>query len=287
MLGDLKNMKKQLRSILVSSLIFIIFIFIFIVLMKFVNHTPKNTKTANFSYAIDNEKKDLSKKIMEELYKNITGFIELSPEERASIEGGYTKKCSIYGEILYDSLQYILDKESFGPTDVFYDFGSGVGKVVIQVYLNTPVRKAIGIELSISRNNRALSALDSFKKTPYFSRYNHTNIEEREIDFYHENILKTDISDATIIYMASSCFAPELLEKLVRKFEEINRKGLKIITFKELPDYQAHGFQLDRTYSLPMSWSINGATTAVFVFTYTGEKVEQKNTIEKNKEKKS
>ncbi len=270
-------MNKRIWPIFFASFGFIIFI----ALLMFVDYEFKNqnrpTSNQTINQALDSEKKNLGKKIITELYKNITGFIRLSPEERACIEGGYTKKCSTYGEISYDSLQYILDREPFSPNDIVYDLGSGVGKVVMQIFLNTPAHKVIGLELSASRNSNAQQALNSFQSMLHYSRYKYINNKKRELAFHNEDILKANIDDATIIYMCSTCFAPELLEKLVDKFEAVGRKGighkeLKIITLKELPDYQAHGFHLDRTYSLSMSWSKNGATSPVFVYTYMGNK---------------
>lgn len=211
-----------------------------------------------------------NKKIMTDLYRGISGFVILSPQEKASIERSYTKKTSIYGEIPYDSLQVILDNEHFGPNDVFYDLGCGVGKVPVQVFLNTPAKKVVGIELSASRFVGTEAMFKKFKTTCAYTNHLSGGKDKRSLEFKKQDFLRASIGDATIIYMCSTCFPPELMEELIAKFKTINRLGLRIITLKELPDHQKHGFRFDRKYDLPMSWSKAGRTSPVYVYTYAG-----------------
>lgn len=212
-----------------------------------------------------------NKKLMDGLYVGISGFARrITPEEQEFIKGTYTKKTYVYGEILYDSLQTILDNEHFGPNDVFYDLGSGMGKVVTQVYLNTPVKKAVGVELSHTRHAGAMEMFKELKQTDAYKERLRNGKTRRVMAFQEKDFLKANIDDATIIYMCSTCFPPELLEKLLEKFEKINRLGLRIITLKELPDYQKYGFRFERRYDLPMTWSKPGNTSKVYVYSYAG-----------------
>jgi hypothetical protein len=216
--------------------------------------------------------KKVNKQIMDNVYSGITGFGVVSPQEKAFIEKGYsTKKTSIYGEIPYDSLQVILDNERFGPNDIFYDLGSGVGKVVTQVYLNTPVKKAVGIELSGSRHAGAVKMLKNFKQTDAYNDRKRNGKTKRTLAFAQQDFLKANINDATIIYMCSTCFPPELMTGLIKKFQKINRQGLRIITLKVLPDYENNGFRFERRYKLPMSWSKQSNVSAVYVYSYVGD----------------
>lgn len=210
-----------------------------------------------------------NKILMDYLFSGINGFAKISEDERACVEAGHARG-SVYGEIPYDSLQVILENELIGPNDVFYDFGSGVGKVVTQVYLNTPVRKAVGIEASVSRYNGCMRMMEKFKATDPYTDRKYNAKARRTITFINKNFLKVDVSDATIIYMCATCFEPGLMEKLVQKFEKINRIGLRVITLKKLPEHEKHGFRFDRGYKLPMSWSRSGRTSSVFVYTYVG-----------------
>ena len=102
------------------------------------------------------------------------------------------------------------------------------------------------LKLSHTRYAGAVEMFGTFKQTE--SRMKNINIManiRRVMAFQKKIFFKANLDDATIIYMCSTCFPPELLEKLLIKFEKINRLGLRIITLKELPDYQKYGFNLN------------------------------------------
>lgn len=187
--------------------------------------------------------------IEKELYRGIKGGGPLEEHERALIEKNYTKKTSIYGEILYDSAQVLLtDPElGFGPQDIFYDLGSGVGKMAVQVYLNTPVKKVVGVELSPTRHAKAEKVIRRCMQSNLMEK-------DRTLTLCHGDMLELDINDATIIYMCSTCYPPELLEQLVIKFSQL-QPGARIISLKELPNYTQHGLEFVKEVRLPMTWS--------------------------------
>src|SRR5579864_7063733 len=63
-------------------------------------------------------------------------------------KGHQSLKCSeqntiplSYGEILYPGVDRLLAEVTLSEKDVFFDLGSGLGKVVLQVFLKTAVRK--------------------------------------------------------------------------------------------------------------------------------------------------
>src|SRR5207302_804459 len=85
------------------------------------------------------------------LYRGLSGFISYKPGEKE--EGAKEKVYLTYGEILYPSVDSLIDYlEDLSSDDVFYDLGSGIGKVPLQFFLKTPVKKACGIEASKTRN---------------------------------------------------------------------------------------------------------------------------------------
>src|SRR5262245_5708685 len=73
------------------------------------------------------------------LYHNIYGH-RLNHRQNKSIS-------ETYGEILYPSIDKLLTELSLTEQDVFLDFGSGLGKVVIQVFLRSEVKESCGIEI--------------------------------------------------------------------------------------------------------------------------------------------
>ena len=187
---------------------------------------------------------ETSKKKMDRVYESITGF-KISQQEKDDLKK--TGAAPTYGEIPFNSLQTILDDLKLTDQDVFYDLGSGVGKTVVQVALTTPAKKIVGIELSPTRNMRVRKVMIVLERE---------NIIPANKEFALEagNFLDADLNDATIIYMCSTCYSPELMQSIVDKLSAIpGENKLRIVTLKKLPDNNA--FKLIKDYRLPMTWS--------------------------------
>jgi len=185
----------------------------------------------------------LSKKL-EEAYVGISGF-GIAAEEADYIreKGG----APTYGEIIYPSMDKVLKKLKVNAQDVFYDLGCGVGKFVLYTHMATRAKKSVGIELSESRYQGAQEA----KKRAQAARLLHSN---RQVSFLHEDITQADLSDATIIFMCSTCFSPSLMEKLTDMFLTL-KPGLQIVTLKKLPEHPQ--LQCVEGTHFQTSWSSN------------------------------
>lgn len=216
------------------------------------------------------------KKIIDDLYQNVSGY-RISEEEKHAVrnEGGDPT----YGEILYESAQKLLDDVALTREDVFYDLGSGAGKFVMQVYLTTQAKKAVGIELCKTRCEMAqeraekirtiaeLSSRCAYEIGDVLANVETKNIikisDSKTIEFNNENILKADLSDATIVFMCSTCFSDELMQKIVDKLAGL-QEGLRVLTLKDLPPHDH--FKLVRQYQLPMSWSKSSPGSPVYLY---------------------
>lgn len=182
--------------------------------------------------------------IEEDLYKNISGFnIDDSERKLVTDKGG----SPVYGEIKYDSLQTVLNDLNIKSTDVFYDLGSGVGKATIQAYLNFPFKKAVGVELSPTRSNNAEKIKKQLEAKGLIKK-------NRKLEFHQGDIGEYNINDATVIYMCSTCYPTELMNKLAQNFSKL-KPGLIVISLKSIPEYEKFGLKLVKEYSLPMTWS--------------------------------
>jgi uncharacterized UPF0160 family protein len=163
-----------------------------------------------------------SEEYIDELYKNAISPYVVSTDERKQVEDlGKSISGATYGYIKYDSLKDILNYLKVDESDVFYDLGSGSGRVVVQTALDSKAKKCIGIELSKTRHDTSIDTTKDVKKL--------TN----KIQFRNENILTADISDATIIYMCSTCFSPELLNGVVDNIKKCKHK-VKIASLKSI-----------------------------------------------------
>ncbi|CAE8633515.1 unnamed protein product, partial [Polarella glacialis] len=160
-----------------------------------------------------------------------------------------------------------------GSDVVFADLGCGVGKVVMQMYLEFPrVRKARGVELQGSRaakgqlaflemreNGKALAlrrasyfaaALEAAPEPGLGSRaFNDT----LDVSMGPGDMYKMDVSDLTHAYTNSLSFCDNMLRVLADKLSKEAGKLEVVITLKKFPHGLA-GFS-HSTDAAQMSWS--------------------------------
>ncbi|HEX2978014.1 MAG TPA: hypothetical protein VHO47_02760 [Candidatus Babeliales bacterium] len=186
--------------------------------------------------------------IIDDLYKNINGF-SISEKERSTIreQGGNPT----YGEITHKGAVELLSKLNLKESDVLYDLGSGVGKLVVQVGLTTPA-KVVGVELSKTRYENALSVQKEIEQR---------NLAKKDkIKFINKNISDVPLDQATVVFMCSTCFSDQLMKSLSDKLGKL-KKGLRVVTLRKLPE--PHNFKLIDTLQLPMTWS---NSTIVYIY---------------------
>ena len=112
-------------------------------------------------------------------------------------------KGSTYGETTLRGIDTLINEfeDHFNnPNSVFYDLGSGKGDMVIYIASNTPVKKACGIELHKERFNIAQEKLNKLSLD--------------NTSFLNQDILESDISDATIIYVDNLAMPVSWMDKL-------------------------------------------------------------------------
>lgn len=192
---------------------------------------------------------DVAKLINDELYKNVSGFT-ISEDERSSVrtQGGDPT----YGEITVHGAQTLLNDLDLQQHDVFYDLGSGVGKLVVQTALTTPVGKAIGVELAPTRHEHAQKVKDEIEKRKL--------LKKTKLEFQNKNVTEVPLKDATVVFMCSTCFSEELMKTLMEKMSQL-KKGLRVLTLKRFPETTQ--FTLIKTYQIPMTWS---NSTSVYLY---------------------
>ena len=179
---------------------------------------------------------------LEGIYTDISGF-GISEIERNYItaQGG----SHTYGEIIYPSMEAVINRLEVKKEDVFYDLGSGVGKFPAWVHLTTDIKKSVGIELSETRYEKSMQALGRLEEAGLLNK-------SRTLSCVHGDITEVDFSDATIIFMCATCFSEPLLQKLVDIFLELT-PGLRIVTLKKLPEHPR--LVLIKEEALATSWS--------------------------------
>lgn len=176
------------------------------------------------------------------LYEGVSGY-GIPLEERETIIGHGGEPT--YGEITPEGVSDLVVEFGLKPGDVFYDLGSGVGKVAVQVYLESPVKKSVGVELSKTRHDCGAPVVRKLKQEGLLQR-------GRQLSLICADILARDYKDATHIYTASLCFSDEFMEKLTAHLAQ-SKKGLIVASLRALPE--EHGFELIKVKQMPMTWS--------------------------------
>jgi len=205
--------------------------------------------------------------LLEALYCGVNGFSISSSETDVICKSGGN---ATYGEILFDSAEKLFTEIlPLTENDVVVDLGSGVGKLVLWLYLATPAKESIGIELSKSRVTASKDMMQKVQqelvpqlKDKWVEQWGAQALKKK-VSFRHENILESDLSNVTVIFVCATCFPESCMQALSEKFATLH-EGLRIATLKELP----HNPSLKKigSHRLPMTWSRqNGSEVMIYV----------------------
>jgi len=149
--------------------------------------------------------------------------------------GLFPKQTATYGEIDPRGLARLMHQlGGLNKSDVFFDLGSGLGKAALQVFFGSEVSRVVGIELSNSRHEWAVEALGVIKQR-WKEVDGMLHAGGRSLQFFHEDILKADITGATVIWMGSLAFPPELMAQIGERILDQASTGCKILTMVHIP----------------------------------------------------
>lgn len=112
----------------------------------------------------------------------------------------------VYGESNYDAIEAIVRsfREYFNKDTIFYDLGSGVGKIPIHIGLKYKVKKSIGIEISPQR----CKFINDIK-------IDYPELEYSNISILTESFLESNLNDATVIYFDNTMYTDPIYESKV------------------------------------------------------------------------
>lgn len=115
------------------------------------------------------------------------------------MEGFNNVAIETYGEFTRKGTESFIEyfKEHLNRDSVFYDLGSGLGKMVIHIGEATEVKKSIGIEYSRERHLVASKLKETFAS------------KNNRISLINSDIFKQSLSDATIVYFDNTCYSNE------------------------------------------------------------------------------
>lgn len=167
---------------------------------------------------------DLAAKIFGLLYDNIDGY-EVSHQARRDLDN--TSEV-LYGELPFASWQQIILETKPKQDGVFFDLGSGTGRITMMSYIFCDFKKIVGIELLQGLHDKACEVKEIFNKNVKSQIQNH--LENRELQLINKNIFDVDLSEADFIFMNHPFKDRDLFDQLEQKFLRELKSGTKIVT---------------------------------------------------------
>ena len=167
---------------------------------------------------------------------------------------------------IFEYLRNWLGKDFFlrrfrdGEGGIFYDLGSGTGKAIIAMSLFCPFKKLIGIELLEGLWNLSMRSKICYDKTitNKFIKFNalFTIQESNIIEFYNGDFLRQKWNDASIIFVNSTCFTPDLMEKIGSKAKlECHVDTVGITITKKINNFDSD-WECKDGFKRLMSWGV-------------------------------
>lgn len=188
------------------------------------------------------------------LYNNINGY---SVSKEARQKSGQDTEKLLYGELPFSTWGEIVERANPKKDGVFFDLGSGTGRVVMQSHLLFDFKKCVGVELLEGLYNKACEVKEEFEKSVKPQIKNH--VEARELTFLQQNIFETDLRDADFILMNHPFKDGEIFMQLEEKFLKELKSGTKIVT--TIRALKSEGFKNLGSQNYKFSW---GDSTAHF-----------------------
>lgn len=162
--------------------------------------------------------KDSAHHLFKLLFNPVNGF-DISMKSRRKHE--MTDKELTYGEVEFEPFWEILDAAKLAPNDVFYDLGCGTGKPVFIAAFKAHCKEAIGVEILPEVYEKAE---DLRKLCLKFA----PDLPTR-ISFIHDDVENVDISNASVIFLPSTCYDAEMMTRFSERCKDL-KPGTRIIT---------------------------------------------------------
>ncbi len=178
--------------------------------------------------------------VIRRLYRDEYGY-DLSDVDEARVQA--SQGSSTYGELLPSATTQLARHLRLGPTDTFYDLGSGLGKVVLQLAMSVPLAGCFGVELVRSRHRVASRMLERVRSEGL--------LQAQACGFRCSDFMRARLGDATVIYTCSTAFSTEFMNALAARLARL-QPGLRWVSTQDVDDNP--WFDLEQVLRLDMSW---------------------------------
>ena len=182
------------------------------------------------------------------------------PEERRLVNAAHGEtgikddNAHVYGEPAPATTDLMLNRLAVNPDDVLYDLGCGRGFFLMQALLTSPIRKAVGVELAASRVRIGLRARQLMLEQGLLGA--------KVLDLREQDMTRTRMDDATLVYLDSVFFSDQLLADVARTMSRAKNLRKVVMIMKGLPPNP--WFELEATERWKMSWSPRFGSDVLF-----------------------
>ena len=226
------------KDYILILIIFLLFIFIISLLLYMITNSSYKNKYLKYKNKYYNLKK--------ETYggnNNLILKINNLYKDTPSIYGiQHNVYDTTYGELHLDQLDKVFSELKINSNDVFYDLGCGSGKINLFVAEKYKI-KSIGIEIIDKRYDVCKSI--------------HSKVNNKNLYYYKDDILKHDLSNGTIFYTYNLTWGDTINNKIVKKIKTSAKKCKYIISSVLLKD-----LKLFKT--IPVKFSSHDANLYVY-----------------------
>lgn len=180
----------------------------------------------------------LAEQYFNQLYGDVNGY---GVSSKARVDEGVTEGL-LYGEVPFETWKSIVMRANPKHESVFFDLGSGTGRVIMQSHLLFNFQKAIGIELLAGLHDKACEVASQFIE--HIEPAVKAELADRELHLLNESFFDVDLSEADFILLNHPMKDRKLLEKLEQKFLDELKPGTKIVSIIRAlsnPAFKSHG----------------------------------------------
>lgn len=195
-------------------------------------------------------------------------------EEEAMVAEVSGEHGGVYGEITPYGFRDVASWMKLHEDDVFIDMGSGVGKSVMQAWLEYGVQHSIGVELAPSRHARATRALGDIAQRHETlllseaggslagigaSECSYTDSEGlRRVSLMQGDLLQQDLSEVSVVWLSSLCFSKEFMAQIAAKLS-LEAPLLRCVVSMAPFEGGIEGLEEEEPMLVEMSWTREGA----------------------------
>lgn len=164
---------------------------------------------------------------------------------------GETCGAHAYGEITRKGTETVMNhpKIALQQSDTLYDLGAGFGRLSLTAATQLGAHRAVGVELSVERVDHGCALLDKLKQEF------HGPAGTCEVELRQGDLLKEELSGATVVYIANLCFPPGLQNATTKKLATDLHVGTRVAALQ--PFFGSFGgkeLKLTATTAAEMTW---------------------------------